>query len=150
MSAVCVLTPLIIASWPAIAAAIGGAAAAMGFSVARAELCDEERPRTKKIETEIENSEVVADAIKAGEKMTIRKGDITIEFGLDARGRCTVCVTGTEQTDQELRKIGKEVAGRVIQQFTYNKLVSELKKRNYKVAQEEVLADESVRLRIRL
>ncbi|HVP10527.1 MAG TPA: hypothetical protein VMV94_04975 [Phycisphaerae bacterium] len=150
MSAVCVLTPLVIASWPAISAAISGAAAAMGFSMAASELYEEARPRQKKVETELENSEVVADAMSAGEKIVIRKGDITIEFGRDERGRCTVCVTGTKQSDKELRKIGEEVAGRVIQQFTYNKLVSELKKRNYKVAQEEVLADESVKLRIRL
>jgi len=38
----------------------------------------------------------------------------------------------------------------VVQQFAYNKLLTELKRRNYSVVDEQVLSDESVRLRVRL
>jgi hypothetical protein len=150
MSAVCVLTPLVISSWPAISAAISGAAAALGFSVVGSSLEGQEQDRENKVETEIENSEVVAEAMTGEQKLVIRKGEVTVEFSRDARGRCKICVSGMNKSDRELHAIGQEVAGRMVQQFVYNKLLSELKNRNYKVAEEEVLADQSVRVRIRL
>lgn len=151
MSAVCVLTPLVVASWPTIMSVIAGAAASMGYSMTHQEV-DEETPvrGKKKVETEIENSEVIADQMGRGQKVIITKGDITIEFGQDARGACTVCVSGSNHTDEELRAIGEEVVGRVVQQYAYHKLMTELKKRNYSVVNEEVLADKSVRVRVRL
>ena len=149
MSAVCVLTPLVVASWPVLSSAILGAATSLGFSV-RAESLHREKPRRHRVETEIENSEVVADALSRGQKIVVQKGDITIEFGQDERGACTVCVTGDRQSDRELRKIGQEVAGRVVQQFAYHKLMTELKKRNYTVVEEQALQDQSVHVRVRL
>lgn len=151
MSAVCVLTPLVISSWPAIAAAVSGAAAALGYSLARSNKeASEDQSFSRTVETEIANSEIVAEAMTRGETMTIVKDDVTIEFRRDERGRCAVCVTGAKHSDRALRKIGEEVAGRVIQQFTYHKLLSELKNRKYHVAGEEVLQDDSVRVRVRL
>lgn len=149
MSAVIVLTPVVISSWPVIASAVMGAAASMGFTV-RAEDLHEEKRERKKVETDIKNSEVVADGMAPGKKIVVDKGDITIEFGQDHRGKCTVCVSGDRHSEKELKRIGEEVAGRVVQQFVYHKLVSELKNRNYSVVEEEVLEDESVRLNIRL
>jgi len=92
----------------------------------------------------------VADGMAPGKTIVVQKGDITIEFGQDHRGKCTVCVSGDRHAEKELKRIGEEVAGRVVQQFVYHKLVSELKNRNYSVVDEEVLEDESVRLNIRL
>lgn len=150
MSAIIVLTPLVVASWPAIAAAIMGAASGMGFAVHGPELHEERQTRRKKVTTELENSEVFSDSLAAGQKLILTKGDITVEFSRDERGRCSVCVSGVGHSDRELKKVGEEVAGRVTQQFVYNKLMSELKQRNYRVVDEQVLADESVRVRIRL
>ena len=150
MSAIIVLTPLVVASWPAITAAIMGAAAGMGFAVHGPELYEEKQTRRKKVTTELENSEVVSDSMAVGQKLILTKGDITVELSRDERGRCSVCVSGVGHSDRELKKIGKEVAGRVTQQFVYNKLMSELKHRNYSVLDEQVLADESVRVRVRL
>lgn len=151
MSAVCVLTPLVVTSWPVLASAIAGAAASMGFSVQPAATQDEERTTRKKgVETEIENSEIIKDEMGRGQKIVITRGDISIELGQDERGACTVCVSGSKHSDAELRAIGEEVAGRVVQQFAYHKLMTELKNRNYSVVDEEVLADQSVRVRVRL
>jgi hypothetical protein len=148
MSAVCILTPIVIASWPVLASAILGAATSMGFTL-RTEMLHEEKPRKHKVETDVPNSEVVADAMGRGEKIVVQRDDVTVEIGQDERGACTVCVTG-DQSDRALRKIGEEVAGRIVQQFAYHKLMSELKKRNCTVVDEQVLADESVHVRIRL
>ncbi|HKQ48035.1 MAG TPA: DUF1257 domain-containing protein [Phycisphaerae bacterium] len=151
MGAILVLTPLVISAWPAVAAAIMGAAASMGFAVSAPTVeQEEEATRTNKIETEIENSEVVAEQMNRGEKVVITKDDITVEFGRDNRGACTVCVSGKGHSEKELHKIGEEIAGRVVQQYAYHKLMTELKKRNYSVVDEKVMQDQSIQVRIRL
>lgn len=151
MGAILVLTPLVISSWPAITAAIMGAATAMGFSVAGGAAAPQTiTPKKKTVETEIENSEVVAEALTRGQKIVIQKGDITIEFGQDARGGCSVCVTGERHAERELKQIGQEVAGRVVQQFAYHKLMTELKRRRYSIVDEKVMQDQSIQVRVRL
>ncbi|MBN2448177.1 MAG: DUF1257 domain-containing protein [Phycisphaerae bacterium] len=150
MSAVCVMTPLVIASWPVISAAVVGAAASMGFAVVGPRTNREEQTRQRGVETDVANSEVIAEQLAHDQKIVVHKGDVTITFAADERGRCTACVTGRRHSDEELRRIGEEVAGRVVQQFAYNKLVSELKSRDYSIVEEQVLSDESVRLRVRL
>ena len=44
----------------------------------------------------------------------------------------------------------KEVAGRVVQQFAYHKLMTELKARQYNVVDESVDQDDSIQVRVRL
>ena len=147
MGAILVLTPLVISAWPAIAAAVMGAAASMGFSVAAQS--GKAAPQKRTVETELENSEIVAEELGRGQKMVIQRGDITIEIGQDLRGACTVCVHGT-QAESELRAIGEEVAGRIVQQFAYHKLMTELKHRHFNVADENVTQDGSIQVRVRL
>lgn len=150
MSSVCVLTPIVIGSWPAISAAVLGAAGAMGFTVASGEHKLRADERRRSVETQVPNSEVVAEELSRGQRLVIEKDGITIEFGVDERGRCTVCASGEGRSTAELRRIGEEVAGRVVQQFAYHKLVTELKTRGYRIDQESVTADQSIQLRVRL
>jgi len=149
MSSVCVLTPIVVGSWPAISAAIFGAASAMGFSVASADHDNEVQGGHRTVETEIANSEVLAETLARGEKVRIVKDGVTIEFSVDDRGHCTVCASGN-RSKAELKKIGEEVAGRVVQQFAYHKLVTELKQRGYDIAEESVGRDQSIQLRVQL
>ena len=149
MGAILVLTPLVVGAWPAVAAAIAGAAASMGFSAAGAAPSGKKSGR-KTVETEIENSALVAETLARGEKIVVQKGDITIAFGQDERGACTVCVSGAKHSEKELKRVGQEVAGRVVQQFAYHKLMTELKKRNYTLVEEKVLQDQSIQVRVRL
>lgn len=148
MSTVCILTPIVIGSWPMIASAVASAAGAMGFAMAGT-MPAEEATEKRSVETEIADSEVIAEELARGEKIRIQRGDITIEFGVDERGRCSVCVTGESHSKAELRKIGEEVAGRVVQQFAYHKLMSELKERDYHILEERVEEDDSIQVRIR-
>lgn len=148
MGAILVLTPLVISAWPSIAAAVMGAAASMGFSVVGGQK-EKPPPRTKKVETEIENSEVLAEQLGRGQNMVIQKAGITIEIGQDERGACTVCVHGS-QSERELRAIGEEVGGRIVQQFAYHKLMTELKDRNFNLVEENMMQDGSIQVRVRL
>jgi hypothetical protein len=150
MSTVCVLTPIVVGSWPAISTAVLGAAAAMGFTVASGEREIQRQTGSRSVETEVPNSEVVAESLSRGQKLRFERDGLVIEFGIDDRGKCTVCASGVGRSNAELRKLGEEVSGRVVQQFAYHKLVTELKNRGYRVAEESVEQDHSIQLRVRL
>jgi hypothetical protein len=150
MSTVCVLTPIVVGSWPALASAIVGAAGSTGFSLVETPDQVAERDSARRtVETEVPNSEVMAENLARGQKILIERNGVRIEFGIDERGRCTVCASGEGVSTGELRRIGDEVAGRVVQQFAYHKLVTELKTRGYEIASESVEQDQSIQLRVR-
>jgi hypothetical protein len=151
MGAVLVLTPMVVASWPAISAAVVGAAAAMGYAVkSEGATPQRETKRNTTVETEIEHSEVLADQLAHGERIVLDRDGVHIEIGQDGRGSCTVCVTGGKHSKKELKAIGEEVSGRIVQQFAYHKLMTELKQRNYAIVDEQVMQDDSIQVRVRL
>ncbi|HVO77122.1 MAG TPA: DUF1257 domain-containing protein [Candidatus Bathyarchaeia archaeon] len=150
MSSVSILTPIIIASWPAVASAVVSAAASMGFTVLAANQEFEHSPGVDSVESEIANSEVLAETLSKGEKLRISRGGVIVDIGVDGRGKCSVCVSGRGKTKAELRRIGEEVSGRIVQRFAYHKLVTELKSRGYRIAEESVQKDQSIQMRVQL
>ena len=66
-----------------------------------------------------------------------------------ARGRCVVDVCGVGRSRQELERIGTELAQSISQRFIYNKVVSELKSKNFNFVSEEVDADGTIRIQVR-
>jgi hypothetical protein len=150
MSSVSILTPIVIAAWPAVASAVFGAAASMGFTVVAGGDGLAAPLGPDAVETEVANSEVLAETLARGEKIRIVKDGVVAEIGVDERGRCTVCVSGRNKTKAELKRIGEECSGRIVQQFAYHKLVTELKGRGYSIGQESVVADGSIQMRVRL
>ena len=60
-----------------------------------------------------------------------------------------MCVEGEHLSKSELRQIGEELVGRVTQQYVYNKLMTELTERNVAVVDQEVTADQTIKIRIR-
>lgn len=151
MSTVCVLTPIVVGSWPMIAAAVASAASAMGFTVAGTGQQQQQRATGAiRVETEVPDSRVVAESLSRGQKVRIEREGIAVEFGVDERGRCTVCVSGEGRSKAELQRLGDEVAGRVVQQFAYHKLMTELKRRNFRVVEESLQQDQSIQVRVRL
>ena len=81
MSTVCILTPIVIGSWPMITTAIVGAAGAMGFAVAGAEEAPAKATGKTKVEVEVPNSEVIAETLRRGEKVCIEREGVVIETG---------------------------------------------------------------------
>ncbi|MGB9625243.1 MAG: DUF1257 domain-containing protein, partial [Phycisphaerae bacterium] len=84
-----------------------------------------------------------------GEMVAADRGDLQVEVGRDERGTCRICVSGEGYTDYQLRKVAREISARIVQQYTYHKVVSELKSRRFTVAAEEVAADGTIKLHIR-
>jgi hypothetical protein len=150
MSAVCVLTPIVIGSWPMIATAVGGVAASLGFSIASGVGNESGTQAHNKVESALPNSEVIEESMSRGQSVIIEKDGVTVRIGQDERGRCTVCVSSDNLSKAEMKAVGDEVSGRLIQQFTYHKLVTELKQRRFEIVDEQMTADESIKLRVRV
>jgi hypothetical protein len=153
MSTVLVLTPVIIGSWPAITAAVAGAAAALGFVTqqeVQETLQQDQKVETKQtVQVELEQSEVVATQMKAGQEIVVTKENVEIHVRRDERGRCVVCATGKGLTKAELKQIAQQFAQKVTQCFVYDKVMRELKAKNFNLVNEEVMADQSIRIHVR-
>jgi hypothetical protein len=152
MSTVLVVTPIVIAHWPVIAAAISAAIASMGFSTVEEAVTasGSTTVATKEKETiEVENSEIMPGSTGVAEQMVVERDGVRATFSRDARGALKVCMEGKGLSKQQLRQLGEELIGRVTQQFVYNRIVTELKEKNMAVVGEEVTEDRVVRLRVR-
>jgi len=153
MSAVCILTPVVIAAWPAFSAAVVAAAASFGYQVAsevNAQVSSATaQNKSNSVRLEIERSEVVTDQLGRDQHMTVTRSGVTVTFSRDARGKALLLVTGTGQGQEELRALGEELSQRVVQQYVYQKLMDEMRKRGFNVVEEEQNEDRSIRLKVR-
>ncbi len=151
MSTVIVVAPVIIASWPAITAAVTAAVGTMGFALARQDdaVGAEGQSTLGRAEIEIENSEILGGAATGAQEIVVQRDGIAAKFTRDARGALKVCVEGGGLSKGQLRAIGEDLIGRVTQQYVYHRIVTEMKDRNMAVVQEEVDEDRTVRIRVR-
>lgn len=152
MGAVSILAPVVIAAWPAFSAAVVAAAASLGYQVAseaKNQAAAAAQKLAKPVRLEIERSEVVTDQLGRDQHMTVTRSGVTVTFSRDARGKALLLVTGTGQGQEELRALGEELSQRVVQQYVYQKLMDEMRKRGFNVVEEEVNEDRSIRLKVR-
>ena len=153
MSCVCILTPVVIAAWPAFSAAVVAAATSLGYQVA-AEVADNKgatvnRKESGRINLEIENSEVVTNQLGRDQRISVTREGVTVTFSRDARGKAALCVTGSAHDDETLRALGEELSQAVVQQYVYQKLLDEMRTRGFVVVEQETNQDRSIRLKVR-
>ena len=152
MGAVSILAPVVIAAWPAFSAAVVAAAASLGYQVAseaKNQAAAAAQKLAQPVRLEIERSEVVTDQLGRDQHMTVTRNGVTVTFSRDARGKALLLVTGTGQGQEELRALGEELSQRVVQQYVYQKLMDEMRKRGFNVVEEEQNEDRSIRLKVR-
>ena len=153
MSAVCILAPVVVAAWPAFSAAVTAAATSLGFTLVAEKLSAKAAAvavsATQSVELSIENSELVTGQLGRDQRITVTRSGVNITFSRDARGKASLCVTGTGHTDDALRAIGEELSGRVVQQYVYQRLMEELRTRHFNVVEEETDASHSIHLKVR-
>jgi translation initiation factor 1 (eIF-1/SUI1) len=152
MSAVLVLTPIIIANWPAIAAAVAGAASAMGLLVKESikdAVKESQSDAEQSIEVEISDSKVLAESMTTDQEIALTKGSIELRVKRDERGRCVVCAKGIGHSEAELKQIAEQFTQKLTQCFVYDKVMRELKTKDFQVVNEEVMEDESIRIHVR-
>ncbi len=152
MGAVLVLTPVIIASWPAITAAVAGAASAMGLLISKSvkeSVKESQQVTEKSVELELSDSEVLAESMATGQEVVLTKGSIELRVKRDERGHCNVCAKGTGHSKAELKQVAEEFTQKLTQCFVYDKVMRELKNKDFQVVNEEVVEDGSIRIHVR-
>jgi ABC-type transporter MlaC component len=152
MSTILILTPVIIGSWPAITAAVAGAAVALGMAVKESvhESVEQANAEVEQsVVVELAESEVLAQSMATGKEIVVTKDNVEIRVSRDRRGRCVVCAKGHGYSKAELKQIAEEFTQKLTQCFTYNRVVTELKNKNFQIVNEEVTEDESVRINVR-
>ncbi len=151
MSTIVLLTPVIISSWPLITAAVAGAAAGMGLAAKEVvkEGLENLEETAQSVEIELAESQVSVENIATGKEIVLVKDGVEIRVGRDDRGRCTVCAKGKGKTKAELKMIAEEFSEKMTQCFVYNRVMSELKNKDFQVVNEEVMEDQSVRINVR-
>lgn len=152
MSAIIVLTPVIIANWPVITAAVAGAASAMGLLVKESisQAVEEKQSSVERnVEVELSDSKVLMESMATDQEIVLTKGDIELRVKRDQRGRCSVCAKGTGHSEAEMKQTAEEFAGKLTQCFVYDKVMRELKNKEFQVVNEEVMEDETIRIHVR-
>jgi hypothetical protein len=145
-----VITPILIANWPAITAAVTAAVGTMGFAAAQeGNSLGWESSSTTREEIEVEDSDVLDAAAGTAESIVVERDGVRATFSRDARGALKVCTEGAGKSKAELRKLGQELVGRVTQQYAYHRIVTELNQRNMAIVDEQVTADQTVKIRVR-
>jgi hypothetical protein len=156
MSAVCILTPIVVAAWPAFSAVVAAAATSLGYSVVAEgverinnAVRGETSSAQQRVQLEIPNSQLVTGQLERDQRISVTRSGVTVTFSRDARGHAEVCVTGAGQTDEALRAFGEELSQRVVQRYVYQRVMDELRAHQFTVVEEEVGADQSIRLKVR-
>ncbi len=154
MSCVCILTPVVIAAWPAFSAAVAAAATSLGYSIVeegirQCQSSQEVENRERGITLEIEQSEIVTNQLGRDQQIKVTRGTVTVTFSRDARGRASICVTGPGHSDEELRALGEELSRRVVQKYVYGRLIEEIHARQFNIVEEEVDENNAIRLKVR-
>jgi hypothetical protein len=151
MSCVLVLTPLVIAGWPVVAGAVTAAVTSMGFNLVSSgseAVAEKRSTKTERVEVELEESEILAEAM-TNQRVVVERDGMRAVFTRDERGALRVCMEGEGYSKAQLKKTGEDLINRVTQQFVYHRVVSELKQRNMQIVDEQVSADRTVKIRVR-
>jgi len=149
MSCVFVIAaPIVIATggFPLFAAAAVAAGASIGFRRLAAGNC--KPAELSEVEVDMENSNIIGDAMAEDEKIVLCRNGVQVEFRKDERGRFGVCVRGEGIDKETLREVGEELIGRVRQQYAYQRIMEEMERRGYQVRTEESSEDRRISIRL--
>lgn len=149
MSCVCILTPVIIASWPQFSAAVVAAATTLGYTMVSGKNSTSAQEQQQAVNLEITQSEIVTNQLGRDQKISVSRGGVTVTFSRDARGKASVCVTGEGYSETELRAFGEELSQRVVQKYVHQKLLDEVRARGFNVVEEQVDENNAIRLKVR-
>src|ERR1043165_678374 len=120
MSCVCILTPVVIAAWPAFSAAVMAAATSLGYTLVEQKKAEADRtsaPEVNRVDLEVPRSEVVLDTLQRDKSISVTRDGVTVTFARDPRGKASLCVSGEGHTEAELKALGEELSQRLVQKY---------------------------------
>lgn len=147
MSTVIQIGPVVIADWSTIVGVVVAALDRLGFETVDSDV--DAAAKVNRAEMEVENSEILAGAAGTEQKLVVDRDGVRATFSRDARGALKLCLEGAHLSKAQLHALGEELMGRVTQQYAYHRIMTELKERNMTVVDEELTADQSVKIRVR-
>jgi hypothetical protein len=125
-------------------------AKALGFTVVQEQTREAQNITNERtVELEIEQSEIVTSQLDRDQQIRVTRAGVTVSFSRDARGKAAICVTGEGYSEEELRAIGEELSGRVVQTYVYQRLLDEMRARQFVVVEEETDENHAIRLKVR-
>ncbi len=153
MSCVCILTPVVIAAWPAFSAAVMAAAASLGYTVVeetkKAAESAGKSQLVNRVDLDVPHSQLVMDTLNRDQRISVTRDGVTVTFARDPRGKASLCVTGEGHTEAELRALGEELSQRLVQKYVYQRLKEEMRLRQFVVVEEETDQNQAIRLKVR-
>ncbi len=148
-----IVLPAAAAAWPLVAAAAMAAAGALGYAAASREEEETEaaaQDTAKTVEIALAKADAVVSTLARGQEMVFTRDDVRIVFSRDTRGKSALRVCGQGRSEAELRQLGQTFANRIVQQYAYHRIVTELQQRNGTVVDQQVEQDGTVRLHVRI
>jgi hypothetical protein len=153
MSVVFIVLPTVAAGWPVIAAAVGAACGALGYTARRLEAeakasASTETSVSRQVELEMAGADIIGEALAREQSLEVEKDGVIATFSRDARGKLRLHVDGG-RSREELTTIGNELLNRVRQQYATEKVKTELAQQGFVLVEESVDAEDSIRLSVR-
>lgn len=151
MSAFVVMVPAVIGG-PAFAAAVAVAGVAMGLKAIsaatqeQASVCCE---KGETVEVGLDSSHTMAETLEEGEVLPLEGNGFKVDFVKSPRGDCLMRVTGEGKSKADLEQLGRDLLNRVTQQYAYQKITTELKKKGFSLVKETVEEDQTIKITVR-
>lgn len=150
---VCIVTTILVPA--GINLLSGTMMAAMAATAASMDLCQDqaeagqELAGANSVDLCLDNASEVTEGLAVGQSVSFSRADLKVVFFQDAEGQTHVRVSG-RKSKTELEELGQALARKLVQQYAYHRLVTEMKARNMNVVEEEVEEDGTVRMRVRV
>jgi hypothetical protein len=149
-----ILVPATMAAWPVVVAAAATAASTLGFAMATSEakagVKASQATAATEVSVDVESCEEITQAVALGDSLVFTKDDVTITVFRNNRNGVSVKVHSHQHSKQQLKALANEMIGKINQQYAYNRIVTELKQRNFNLVDQEVDEDGTVRLKVRI
>ncbi len=147
MGMIFVLTPTVGWAFPLLWPILMSTAGALGYKLYTSTADDAplrgrltaamKKLRTERLALDELVTGVVAEDVGRDQVLRFVRDDITLVFKRDARGKFSIEVMGPDsRTAAELRALGEEFAYQLIQQFAYNRVMTEMERRGINVVSE--------------
>ena len=101
------------------------------------------------VDIRLNNASEAAAGMSAGQSLRFSGDGVAVEFFIDENGRASVRASG-RGSEEELRALGETMAKRIVQQYAYHRVVTEMRERNMNIVEEEIEEDGTVRMRVRI
>lgn len=134
----------------AMAAALAATAASLNLSPEKEKTsADRLGAAENTVDLCVNNPSEVAGDLAPGKSVSFSRPGLKVVFFQDVDGQVGVRVTG-RGSEAELKRLGETLAQKLVQQYAYHRLVSEMKSRNMNMVEETVEEDGTVRMRVRV